>query len=136
MKGSRQGIRQRRFSAALRAANAQHEQSAGVRGQPCGHRILNGSQDRGIGHAPTPNRYPARRKTGRNGRGDRNGRALPNKIGWRFVPFLFLCSIFNDLDRVNVGFVKLELLDDLVMSETAYGLGAGIFPRICCVRGA
>jgi D-galactonate transporter len=53
--------------------------------------------------------------------------ALYRKIGWRFVPFLFLCYIFNYLDRVNVGFAKLEMLDDLGMSETAYGLGAGIF---------
>lgn len=49
------------------------------------------------------------------------------KVTWRFVPFLFTCYIFNYLDRVNVGFAKLQMLDDLGMSETAYGLGAGIF---------
>jgi D-galactonate transporter len=49
------------------------------------------------------------------------------KVTWRFVPFLFICYIFNYLDRVNVGFAKLQMLDDLGMSETAYGLGAGIF---------
>ncbi|MBL8268330.1 MFS transporter [Steroidobacter sp.] len=31
------------------------------------------------------------------------------------------------LDRVNVGFAKLQMLDDLQFSETVYGLGAGIF---------
>lgn len=31
------------------------------------------------------------------------------------------------IDRVNVGFVKLTMLDELTWSETAYGLGAGIF---------
>ena len=31
------------------------------------------------------------------------------------------------LDRVNVGFAKLEMLGDLGFSETAYGLGAGMF---------
>ena len=31
------------------------------------------------------------------------------------------------LDRVNVGFAKLQMLSDLQFSETVYGLGAGIF---------
>jgi MFS family permease len=31
------------------------------------------------------------------------------------------------LDRVNVGFAKLQMLGDLKFSETVYGLGAGIF---------
>jgi D-galactonate transporter len=53
--------------------------------------------------------------------------AIYRKVTWRFVPFLFICYIFNYLDRVNVGFAKLQMLDDLGMSETAYGLGAGIF---------
>jgi D-galactonate transporter len=53
--------------------------------------------------------------------------ATYRKVSWRFVPFLFTCYIFNYLDRVNVGFAKLQMLDDLGMSETAYGLGAGIF---------
>src|SRR4029077_8108782 len=49
------------------------------------------------------------------------------KITLRMIPFLFICYFFNYLDRVNVGFAKLQMLDDLHMSETAYGLGAGIF---------
>ncbi|PZU09712.1 MFS transporter [Sphingomonas sp.] len=49
------------------------------------------------------------------------------RITLRFVPFLFLCYIFNYLDRVNVGFAKLEMLGAIGMSETAYGFGAGIF---------
>lgn len=39
----------------------------------------------------------------------------------------FVCYLFNYLDRVNVGFAKLEMLDALGLSETVYGLGAGIF---------
>ena len=31
------------------------------------------------------------------------------------------------IDRVNIGFVKLTMLDDLKWSEAVYGLGAGIF---------
>ncbi|SON78072.1 hypothetical protein XAP412_140019 [Xanthomonas phaseoli pv. phaseoli] len=29
------------------------------------------------------------------------------KILWRLIPFLFVCYLFNYLDRVNVGFAKL-----------------------------
>jgi len=49
------------------------------------------------------------------------------KATWRLIPFIFVCYLFNYLDRVNVGFAKLEMLDALKLSETVYGLGAGIF---------
>ncbi|MBB2201507.1 MFS transporter [Gluconacetobacter tumulisoli] len=49
------------------------------------------------------------------------------KVTIGLVPYIFVCYLFNYLDRVNVGFAKLEMLDSLHMSETAYGLGAGIF---------
>jgi D-galactonate transporter len=49
------------------------------------------------------------------------------KVTWRLIPFLFLCYVVAYLDRVNVGFAKLQMLSDLKFSETIYGLGAGIF---------
>ncbi len=49
------------------------------------------------------------------------------RVTWRLVPFLFLCYICAYLDRVNVGFAKLQMLDALGFSEAVYGLGAGIF---------
>jgi D-galactonate transporter len=49
------------------------------------------------------------------------------KVAWRLLPFLFLCYVAAYLDRVNVGFAKLQMLNDLQFSETIYGLGAGIF---------
>ncbi|MCU6499149.1 MFS transporter [Rugamonas sp. A1-17] len=49
------------------------------------------------------------------------------KAGWHLIPFIFICYFFNYLDRVNVGFAKLEMLDALHLSNTVYGLGAGIF---------
>lgn len=49
------------------------------------------------------------------------------KITVRLVPFLFLCYLAAYLDRVNVGFAKLKMLEDLSFSESAYGLGAGVF---------
>lgn len=53
--------------------------------------------------------------------------ALYRKVAWRLLPFLMVCYIAAFLDRVNVGFAKLQMLDDLKFSETVYGLGAGIF---------
>lgn len=53
--------------------------------------------------------------------------AVYAKVTWRLIPFLFLCYVFAYLDRVNVGFAKLQMLSDLKFSETVYGLGAGIF---------
>jgi len=53
--------------------------------------------------------------------------AIYRKVSWRLVPFLLLCYVVAYLDRVNVGFAKLQMLSDLKFSETIYGLGAGIF---------
>ncbi len=49
------------------------------------------------------------------------------KIAFRLVPFLFLCYLAAYLDRVNVGFAKLQMQKELALSETVYGFGAGIF---------
>jgi D-galactonate transporter len=49
------------------------------------------------------------------------------KVTLRLIPFLFICYVTAYLDRVNVGFAKLQMLDDLQFSEAVYGLGAGIF---------
>lgn len=53
--------------------------------------------------------------------------ALYRRVSWRLMPFLFLCYVAAYLDRVNVGFAKLQMLADLRFSDTVYGLGAGIF---------
>lgn len=49
------------------------------------------------------------------------------KIMWRFMPLLFICYVVSYLDRINVGFAKLTMLNDLSFSNAVYGLGAGIF---------
>ncbi|MDR5837726.1 MFS transporter [Caballeronia sp. LZ034LL] len=49
------------------------------------------------------------------------------RVTWRLLPFLFICYVAAYLDRVNVGFAKLQMLNDLKFSESVYGLGAGIF---------
>ncbi len=49
------------------------------------------------------------------------------KLSWRLVPFLVICYFAAYLDRVNVSFAALTMNQDLGLSATAYGLGAGIF---------
>ena len=49
------------------------------------------------------------------------------KVAWRLVPFLVFLFLLAWIDRVNVGFAKLQMLQDLQFSEAIYGLGAGIF---------
>ncbi|CAJ0700931.1 Putative metabolite transport protein NicT [Ralstonia mannitolilytica] len=53
--------------------------------------------------------------------------ALYRKLNWRLLPFLLLCYTFAYLDRVNIGFAKLQMQSDLGFSDAVYGLGAGIF---------
>ena len=48
-------------------------------------------------------------------------------VTWRLLPFLFVCYILAYLDRVNVGFARLQMQADLGLSDTAYGIGAGMF---------
>src|ERR1700755_2852436 len=49
------------------------------------------------------------------------------QIAQRVLPFVTLLFIVAWLDRVNVGFAKLQMLHDLGLSEAAYGFGAGVF---------
>ncbi|MDB6142442.1 MAG: transporter permease [Pseudomonas sp.] len=58
---------------------------------------------------------------------DSHKSAVYRRMTLRLIPFIFICYLFNYLDRVNVGFAKLQMLDALKFSETIYGFGAGIF---------
>jgi MFS family permease len=49
------------------------------------------------------------------------------KVTARIVPLLFLGYVAAFLDRVNVGFAKLQMASDLQFSDAVYGFGAGIF---------
>ncbi|CDY79270.1 Nitrate/nitrite transporter [Caballeronia glathei] len=49
------------------------------------------------------------------------------KVTWRLLPFLFLCYLCAYLDRINVSFAKLQMLQDLHFSDAVYGAGAGVF---------
>jgi MFS family permease len=58
---------------------------------------------------------------------DRFENATYKKVTLRLIPFLVLCYVVSYLDRINVGFAKLQMLGDLHFSETVFGLGSGIF---------
>jgi MFS family permease len=53
--------------------------------------------------------------------------AIYRKIAGRVLPFLTLLFVVAWLDRVNVGFAKLQMLQDLGLSDAVFGVGAGIF---------
>jgi MFS transporter, ACS family, tartrate transporter len=56
---------------------------------------------------------------------------LVRRVTWRLIPLLFCCYIVAYIDRINVGFAKLQLQGALGVDPTdfngAYGLGAGLF---------
>jgi len=49
------------------------------------------------------------------------------RVGKRLIPFLILCYFVAFLDRVNVGFAALTMNQDLHISASAFGFGAGVF---------
>src|SRR3954467_15832885 len=53
-----------------------------------------------------------------------------SKECFRLLPLLFICYVIAYVDRVNVGFAKLNMqgdLDHLGFSESVFGFGMGIF---------
>jgi ACS family tartrate transporter-like MFS transporter len=49
------------------------------------------------------------------------------QVTLRIVPFLMVCYFISFLDRVNLGFAALQMVKDLHLSATVFGLGGGIF---------
>jgi ACS family tartrate transporter-like MFS transporter len=58
---------------------------------------------------------------------DRATRSAISKATRRLIPFLCLCYAVNFLDRVNVGFAALAMNEDLGLTPSMFGAGAGIF---------
>ena len=55
------------------------------------------------------------------------GDAIISKVMWRLIPFIFVCYVVSYLDRINVGFAALTMNQDLGLTATQFGLGAGLF---------
>ncbi|WP_245150835.1 MFS transporter [Pseudomonas fluorescens] len=49
-----------------------------------------------------------------------------HRAAWRLIPLLALAYFFNYLDRTSVGYAALQMTDDLGLTATQFGLGAGI----------
>jgi ACS family tartrate transporter-like MFS transporter len=49
------------------------------------------------------------------------------KVALRLIPFLFVAYVVNILNRNNVSFARLSMLDDLGLSEAVFSFGAGVF---------
>ncbi|HZO90381.1 MAG TPA: MFS transporter [Chthonomonadaceae bacterium] len=54
-------------------------------------------------------------------------RVVLGKATRRLIPFLFILYVVAYLDRVNVGFAKLQMGRALHLSDTVFGAGMGIF---------
>ena len=55
------------------------------------------------------------------------GEATIRKIMWRIMPLLMGMMLLSVIDRSNVGFAKLQMVHDLNMTETTYGLASSLF---------
>lgn len=60
-------------------------------------------------------------------REDRSTGAAHSKVKRHVAPFLILLYLIAFLDRVNVSFASLSMNRDLHISESLFGVGAGIF---------
>ena len=49
------------------------------------------------------------------------------KVAWRIMPLVMICYLFAFFDRINISFAKFQMQSALHLSDTAYGLGAGLF---------
>ena len=49
------------------------------------------------------------------------------RVAWRLIPFVCAMYLLNILDRANVGFARLQMLDDLGLSDATFNLGYGMF---------
>ena len=51
--------------------------------------------------------------------------AIWSRITWRIVPIVLVAYVMAFLDRINVGYAKLTMQQDLQFSDEVYGLGGG-----------
>jgi MFS family permease len=53
--------------------------------------------------------------------------AIVRKVVRHLMPILGVMYLIAYIDRQNIGYAKLQMVGDLGMTETAYGLGASLF---------
>ena len=52
---------------------------------------------------------------------------LLQKLLWKILPILFIAYFFSFLDRVNIGYAKLQMQDAIGFTDSQYAMAAGIF---------
>lgn len=52
---------------------------------------------------------------------------LLKKLFWKILPILFIAYFFSFLDRVNIGYAKLQMQDAIGFTDSQYAMAAGIF---------
>jgi ACS family phthalate transporter-like MFS transporter len=63
---------------------------------------------------------------------DANAR-LYRKLFWRLIPFVIVLYLICYIDRVNIGFAKLQFLTDLGLNDAHYGFATGLFFVTYCL---
>jgi MFS family permease len=53
--------------------------------------------------------------------------AIYRKISWRLLPFLLTCYVVNYLDRVSIGYAKLQFMPEMHMNEAVFGMVTSVF---------
>lgn len=56
-----------------------------------------------------------------------DGRAVYRRIDLHVLPLLVCCYLLAYLDRINIGFAKLQMQSDIGITDAVFGVGAGIF---------
>ncbi len=53
--------------------------------------------------------------------------AVYRKISWRLLPFVLACYVINYLDRVSIGYGKLQFMSEMHMNEAVFGMITSVF---------
>src|SRR3984957_12448850 len=53
--------------------------------------------------------------------------AVYRKISWRLLPFVLACYVVNYLDRVSIGYAKLQFMPEMHMNEAVFGMITSVF---------
>ncbi len=53
--------------------------------------------------------------------------AVYRKISWRLLPFILACYVINYLDRVSIGYAKLQFVSELHLNEAIFGMITAVF---------
>lgn len=52
---------------------------------------------------------------------------LIRRVWWRITPLIMMTYLVSVIDKMNVSFAKLQMVHDIGLTETAYGLASSLF---------